>query len=117
MLEFESGLRHVEDTEILIVYNMCHEAMEILVSDEDNPLPFDDNGMEPDGQAWYIPLNEISEEVVDQLGIHRLGRESSAHVIVGYEGTPEQKRELSERFGFRWCGYTSREVVYARDAE
>ncbi len=44
-------------------------------------------------------------------------REASAHVIVGYEGTPEQKRELSERFGFRWCGYTSREVVYARDAE
>ena len=26
-------------------------------------------------------------------------------------------RELNRRFPFRWCGYTSRQVAYARDAD
>ena len=116
-MEFETSLKYIEDTEILIVYNMCREAMEILSSDEDNPFPFDDNGGQPDGPSWYIPLGEVSAEIVDEIGIHCLGREASAHVIVNYDGSQEQKRELNERFWGRWCGYTSREVVYARDAE
>ncbi len=87
------------------------------MSDEDNPFPFDDNGGSPDGPSWYIPLNEVSREVVDQIEINRLGRSESAHVFVDYDGSEEQKRELNEKFFGRWCGYSGRGVAYARDAE
>ena len=70
MLDMEF-VKHIEDTEILIVYNMTDEAIEILGADQYNPHPFDDNGAPPDGPAWYIPLGEISDEVVDQIEDHR----------------------------------------------
>jgi len=116
MLDMEF-VKHIEDTEILIVYNMTPEVEKILMSDEDNPFPFDDNGGSPDGPSWYIPLNEVSREVVDQIEINRLGRSESAHVFVDYDGSEEQKRELNEKFFGRWCGYSGKGIVYARDAE
>ena len=115
MLNLES-LKHVEDTEILVVYNMTDEAIEILGADQYNPHPFDDNGAPPDGPAWYIPLDEISDEVVDQIEACQLGGRASAHVFVDYDGSEEQKQELNYFFPGRWCGYTLREVAYARDA-
>jgi len=115
MLDMEF-VKHIEDTEILIVYNMT-EAIEILGADQYNPHPFDDNGAPPDGPAWYIPLGEISDEVVDQIEARQLGGRASAHVFVDYWGDDDQKRELDYRFPGRWCGYSCRGVAYARDAE
>ena len=111
-MEYESGLKYFGDTELLIVYHMDEVTLEVL---GEEAAAFDDNGGEPDGQGWYAPLDEFSQEVVDQIGIHQLGRQASGSVVLNYDGSNEQRAELDEFHQFSWCGYQAREVVYIVD--
>ncbi len=113
----KSGLKYDGDTEILIIYKMTPEVEEILMSDENNPFPFDDNGEESDGPFWYAEADSIAPEIVARIGANNLGYRANAYVITGYDGSDEQKYLLSSRLHFRWCGYRSRGVVYACDAK
>jgi len=116
-MEFETGLQDAGDVEVLVLFGMTPEAVEILGEDADNPHPYDDNGGAPDGPSWYASMDEVASEVADEIEINQLGHRVNAHIITGYDGTDEQKRELNDKFPFRWCGYSSRGVAYARDAE
>jgi len=114
----EFGMEYEGEVEVLVLYGATiDDASNILSNDPENPYPFDDNGDSPDGPSWYVEADEIAPEIMGQIKASRFGYTTVAHVFTGYEGTEEQKRELNRRFPFRWCGYSSRGTVYARDAE
>ena len=113
----ESGLKYDGDAEVLMLYGLSiNDAIEILGSDMENPHPLDDNGGEPDGPAWIVAADEIAPEIAGQIKASHLGYTTMAHVFTGYDGSREQVAELNEKFFGRWCGYSSRGVAYARDA-
>ena len=110
------GLRYSDDVEALILYGLSiNDAIEILSSDMENPHPLDDNGGEPDGPAWIVAADEIAPEVLGQVKANRLGYTAIVHVFDGYDGSREQVTELNEKFFGRWCGYSGKGIVYARD--
>lgn len=111
------GLKYVGEVKVLYVYTMDHRTMETLANDDGNPMPFFDGGVGPDGPSWYVPVEEIAEEVVRQIVAYNLGCVTDAHVIAGYTGSMGQKHELTARHWGHWCGFRSRGVAYARDAE
>ena len=113
----EFGMEYAGDVEVLVLYGATiDDAVEVLGGDAENPYPLDDNGGAPDGPSWYVEADSIASEIVAQIEANRFGYRANARIITGYDGTDEQKRELNDKFPFRWCGYTSRQVAYARDA-
>lgn len=112
MTELQDRITH---DELFVLYEMNNHVIEILQSDEDNPHPFDDNGGEPDGPSWYVVSEDLSPEVMAALENNRLGYRCSGLVIADYD--PESDEALmNENFPSQWCGYSSRDVVYARDS-
>jgi len=74
--------------------------------------PFDDNGGEPDGPAWLAPAADFEPEEIDGIVAGQLGYVTTGYEVRGYDGSNEDRTRMFKLSGFRWCGYSSRDVAY-----
>ena len=75
-------------------------------------FPFDDNGGDPDGPSWYCETGDVSADEIAAVEAANLGYVTEGVMATGYDGSDAHKEQMQARFGFRWCGYSSRAVAY-----
>lgn len=81
-----------------------------IIRDADEGHPFDDNGGDPDGNAWIVEPLDLGSALRPIVN-GGIGRVVLGTRIEGYRGTDEVRAWMDARFR-EWCGFSSRDVAY-----
>lgn len=109
-----SGMEVIGTVEVLALNAMSvSDAFEVINRVEEGLSGvFDDNGGEPDGPSWYIPVDEIGWQAANAITANGLGYIIDADKIKWYDGNDDDREWMKAHYPHRWCGYSSRDVAY-----